>query len=129
MNYSNNRSIPLVADRDVLHEADMMSVVHACLDVARNVGKPIARKSDWPGDRTAKSITRAATSPTTLSDTPALAQVAMHFIASLVPISAAAAVIARSLQLSFDNAAQISVPSVSLPAAAFGGDGQPIQKC
>jgi hypothetical protein len=50
----------------------------------------------------------------------------LAFVASLVPVSAAAAVIARSLRLAFDGAAQIGVPALTLPAAQWIGEGHPI---
>jgi hypothetical protein len=42
----------------------------------------------------------------------------MHFLPSLVPVSAAAAVLDQSVQLTFDGAASVSVPAVSIPSAA-----------
>jgi hypothetical protein len=60
-----------------------------------------------------------ASTPATLAGTQALAQIAWQFVASLVPVSAAAAVLARSLQLAFDGAAQLNVPGLTLPYAAW----------
>ena len=117
--------IPLRPDRDALREAALTSLVRACVNVARKVRDRFA-KSAWPDDRHADLIIRAASTPATLADTAALQQVALYFVASLVPVSAAAAVIARSLQLSFDRAAQISVPALTLPNAAWLGEGQAI---
>jgi hypothetical protein len=108
-----------------LRAAAVASVARAALNVARNVrGRSV--KSSWPDDRNAELLTRAASTPASLANTTALQQVAPHFVASLVPVSAAAAVIARSLQLSFDGAAQIGVPALMLPSAAFVGDGMSI---
>ena len=90
-------------------EGAVASIVRACLEVARGV-------SDYPEDRLANLIIhRSAMTPTSRADAAALALVAVKFVASLTPVTAAAAVIARSLQLSFDGAAQITVPSLSLP--------------
>jgi hypothetical protein len=83
-------------------------------------------KTRWPNDRAVELLTRAATTPTTFAGATALHQIALHFVASLVPVSAAAAVIARSLQLTFDQAAQLSVPALTLPHAAWLGEGLPI---
>jgi hypothetical protein len=94
-------------------EGVVASIVRACIEVARGA-------SDCPSDRLADLIIhRSAVSPTSRTDAAALALVAVKFVASLTPVSAAAAVIARSVQISFDGAAQIAVPSLSLPNAAF----------
>jgi hypothetical protein len=119
------KGIPLRPDPVALREAVMVSLSRACLNVARG-DRDRLTKNDWPNDHTAELLTRAASAPTTLANTAALQSVAMHFVASLVPVSAAAAVIARSLQLSFDHAAQISVPALTLPNAAWLGETSPI---
>ena len=121
----NRQPIPLRADHNALREAAMASLVRACVNAARRVHDRFA-KSAWPDDRHADLLIRAATSPATLADTAALQQIALYFVASLVPVSAAAAVIARSLQLAFDHAAQISVPSLTLPHAAWLSEGAPL---
>jgi Phage capsid family len=120
----NLERIPLRPDTGALREAAMVSLARACLDVARSVHDR-SGKSQWD-DRVAGLLTRAASAPTSLANAQALRTVALSFVASLVPVSAAAAVIARSLQLTFDNAAQISVPALTLPTAAWTGEGAPI---
>jgi hypothetical protein len=50
----------------------------------------------------------------------------MAFAEALVPVSASAALIARSLQLEFDHNAEIRVPGLTLPHAAFIGEGAAI---
>ena len=101
-------------------EGAVTSIVRACLEVAKGV-------SDYPEDRLADLIIhRSAVAPTSRADAAALALVAVKFVASLTPVSAAAAVISRSLQLSFDGAAQITVPALSLPNAAFISEGAAI---
>jgi hypothetical protein len=118
--------IPLRPDPGALREAALTSLVRACVNVARSVHERFA-KSAWPDDRACELLTRAPTTPTTLTDTTALQQVALFFVASLIPVSAAAAVIARSLQLNFDRrTAQISVPSLTLPHAAWLSEGAPL---
>jgi hypothetical protein len=120
------RPIGLRPDPLGQREAALVSVTRACLTVARGA-RGQAVKSRWPEDRGAEALlTRSASSPATLATTPALAEIAWHFVASLVPVSAAAALIARSLQLAFDRAAQLNVPALTLPYAAFVGDGAPI---
>jgi hypothetical protein len=103
----------------------MTSLVRAAINTARSTGDHLITNS-WPNDRTAELLTRSATAPTTLANTAALQSVAMHFVASLVPVSAAAAVISRSLQLTFDHVARISVPALTLPDAAWLGESTAI---
>jgi hypothetical protein len=119
--------IPLRPDRDALRERAMTSLARACLDVGRraldrNAGSALG------DDRVAQLLLtmRSAVSTTTLADAAALAHVAMYFLAGLMPVSAAAAVIGRSLQLNFDDAAQLSIPTLTLPNAAWVSEGQAI---
>ncbi|UVO30167.1 phage major capsid protein [Bradyrhizobium arachidis] len=101
------------------------SLARACLDVCRKVREPLA-KASWQDDRNVPLLIRAAQQPTSTTDAAALMAVIMHLVESLVPISAAAQVIARSLGLAFDHATQLSIPAVSLPAAGWVGEGRPI---
>lgn len=105
--------------------AAVASVARACLNVARNV-RGRSAEPGWLNDEDAQLLTRAASTPPSLANTTALQQVTLNFVASLVPVSAAAAIIAKSLQLSFAGVAQIGVPALTLPSAIFVGDGQPI---
>jgi hypothetical protein len=120
-----DRLIPLRPDRDAAREQSMRSLARACVEVCRTVGGAPGRTSSRD-DRVVPLLTRAAQVPTSTTDAAALMTVAMHFIETLVPVSAAAQVIARSLGLSFDNATQLSVPAVAIPAAKFVGQGKPI---
>lgn len=103
----------------------MTSIVRACLVKARGAHDRFA-KSEWPQDYVAELITRAAAVPTSLANATALATTAYFFVGSLTPVSAAAAVISQSLQLTFNGAAHLSIPSLTLPQAAWVGEGQPI---
>ena len=107
-------------------DAAMRSLVRACIVAARAVTDRSAHRSGWPDDRNVEMILRAPVAPTTTSDASAFANIVLALVASLVPVSAAAAVIARSLKLDFGHAAQITVPSLSLPNAAWIGEGAPI---
>jgi hypothetical protein len=71
-------------------------------------------------------ITRSPVTPTTLAATTALQQVRVHFLPSLVPQSAAAAVLGQTMQFSFDGASSLSCPAVSLTAAGWLGEAQAI---
>lgn len=120
-----HQPISLRPDPYAMREAAMTSLARACLNVARRAQDHHA-KSAWPDDRTVELLTRAAMAPTTTTSAAALRQVALHFVANLVPVSAAAAVVSRSLQLTFDDAGQLSVPALTLPRAAWVGEGLPI---
>jgi hypothetical protein len=76
----------------------------------------------WHDDKVIDYLIRAPVAPLKISDAAMLAQLRISFLASLVPLSAAAAVLAESVQFSFDHAASISVPSVSLPTAGWVGE-------
>lgn len=120
-----NAPIPLRPDVNAFRESAMRSLARATIDKARRVRDRYA-KSAWPDDHIVKLITRGAVTQTTLADAEVLQQVGLAFVSSLVPVSAAAAVIASSLKLTFDSNAQISVPSLTLPHAVWLSEGQPI---
>jgi hypothetical protein len=77
-------------------------------------------------DRNLNLVLRAATSPTSLAGTPALARIAVAYLEALTPVSAGADLLARGIGLNFDGHAQISVPGIARPIADFVGEGQPI---
>jgi hypothetical protein len=130
MNYSSSerQPIPLRPDRGALARDALRSVARACLLAVRSAGKNATERNPWAADRAVSILltTRSAVSPTKTSDFAALSQVETNFLPSLLPASAAAAVLGQALQLSFDGIASINVPSVVIPSAAFVGEGQPI---
>lgn len=85
-----------------------------------------ASRRGWSDDRGLGLVLRAAVSPTTLGNTPALAQVAVAFLETLVPVSAGADLLARGIALNFSGAASISVPGIAVPNCDFVGEGAPI---
>ena len=103
----------------------MTSLARACLNVARRARDPLVRNG-WPDDHVAQLLTRTAVPPATLANKTALQHFLLHFVAALIATSAAAAIIARSLQLEFDGAAQIGVPALTLPTAAWLGEDTPV---
>jgi hypothetical protein len=118
--------IPLRPDINASRAAAVMSLSRAAISTGlraldRNFAGPA-----WPHDRDVELVLRAPTTPTSTVNAAALARVAYSFLAALVPVSAAAALISRSLQLSFDGAASIAMPSLSLPLANFVAQGAPI---
>jgi Phage capsid family len=120
---SQPQGISLRPDPLGLRDAALTSIARTCLTIARST-RGRAVKSAWPEDRGAHALlTRAASAPATIATTPALTELSWSFVASLVPVSAAAALVARSLQLRFDSAAQLNVPGLTLPRADFVGEG------
>jgi hypothetical protein len=129
-----DQPIPLRLDARAAGDAALSSLSRAVLATIRGACdttvRPIeyARKV-WPDDPGANVILRApsqAASVATPSWAGVLAQTAVAFVASLVPLSAGAALLQRCLQLSFAGAGRISVPGVFMPLADFVGEGQPI---
>jgi hypothetical protein len=84
-----------------------------------------ARKT-WGNDRDLELVMRAAVSPHTLINTPALTQIAKAFLETLIPASAGYDLLRRGLQLSFGGKSQISLPNITVPAADFVAEGAPI---
>jgi hypothetical protein len=118
--------IPMRADPGALARSALRSVARAALHAAKSAGKASAERNPWPDDRAVDWLIRSPVSPTKIGDAQSLNQVRLHFLPSLVPVSAAAAVLGESMQFSFDGASSISVPSVSLPTAGFVGEGAAI---
>jgi hypothetical protein len=81
------------------------------------------------GGRGAMAILKSASSPA-LTSTPSWAGLYAHvvpmFLASLVPQSAGADLLARGLQLSFDGAGAIQLPLIGRVPAGFVGESKPI---
>jgi Phage capsid family len=89
-------------------------------------------RHDWPDDRDAALIVKAAVSPATMTTSAwagSLAATALaDLIMSLGPASAGSQLLKRGLQLSFARSASIIVPSLVASASSVGfvGEGQPI---
>src|SRR5215469_9713339 len=108
------------------------SLVRACCSLAlgtiRNMPPRAVAASNW-GDSGADYLLRAAVPPATMGTVPALVQTIMpDFLAALAPVSAAAKIFQAGLQLTFDNAGQVNVPTLTGDPsfAAFVADGAPI---
>jgi hypothetical protein len=106
--------------------AALRTIARAALVAVRNAGKSAPEPHEWRDDRAIDLVLRSPVAPTRLADTAALQAVRINFLPSLVPVSAAARVLDASLSLTFDGAFAVSVPSVSLPSAAFITEGEPI---
>jgi hypothetical protein len=118
--------IPLRPDAGALARNALTSVARAALWSAKTWGKTVAKGHPWPDDKAVDWLVRSPVAPTRIQDAQALAQVRVHFLPSLVPASAAAAILSAAIGFSFDGVAQISVPSMSIPTAGFIGEGQAI---
>jgi hypothetical protein len=102
------------------------SLYRACLLIGQRVRSP-GRAKVWPEDHVVEQVVRAAQDPTSLADTPALAQVMEEFIEALVPNSAAAALFGLSTNLTFGNAGIMAIHQLSdLPQAEWIAEGAPM---
>jgi hypothetical protein len=119
------RGVPLSPDPSALRGRALTSIARACLFSAKNVGQTPSRHH-FSDDKDLELVSRAATTPTTIANASDLAQITIAFVRSLFAVSAAARVIDRSLQLSFDGAAQINVPNLTLPSASWVGEGHSV---
>jgi hypothetical protein len=119
------QGIPFRPDPEALREGALRSVARACVLSARNAGKSAPERNPWRDDAAIDWLMRGPVSPTTTA-VSALTPIRLHFLPSLVPVSAAAAILDQSMQFSFDGAASISVPALSLPTAGWIGEGQAI---
>jgi hypothetical protein len=128
-----NRPIPLRPDYSAARRATSLPLVRAAAayliaNIENSfIGDVIARL--WPRDDDAKLIAKAAVVPASTTNTTALAETALaDFIVSMGPASAGAALLARGLQLQFDNRAAIMVPGVLSAAGntSFVQEGAPI---
>jgi hypothetical protein len=80
-----------------------------------------------PEDPIVDQVVRAAQDPTSLADTPALAQVMEEFLEALVPNSAAAALFGLSTNLTFGNAGILAIHQLSdVPQAEWIAEGAPM---
>lgn len=127
---------PLVPEdllrRDLAHEA-AGSIYRAALATAlctHTTTKPVDYvHKTWGNDRAATAVLRAASVPASTTGTgwaAELAQTSIRWIASLVPISAGAAMLSRGLQVTFDGERTISFPTIAQGQAGFVGQGKPI---
>jgi hypothetical protein len=122
-----NKPIPLRADPDAARIKAVNSLARAA--IAAGLGKldgNIKPSDYWGDDRDVELVLRAAVSPTAVSNSPALSQIAVAFLETLVPASAGAALLGRGIGLSFAGAAQINVPTIAVPTADFVGEMAPI---
>src|SRR5262249_8076402 len=122
-------------DPEAWREAAVTSLTRAAVAVGGKVfesrsATDIMRDRAWTDDRVASLITRAASAPAMTSTTgwaAELGQVALAFLRTLTPMSAAAALLDQCLTLSFNGAEKISLPNIKPGTATFVKQGDPIR--
>jgi len=106
------QGIPLVPDRGALAAADRRSLIRAFTAKAlapapgEDAGEILRRA--WPADREAELILRAAVSPTTTADFPAITTASV--LPALAPMSASARLFVRCLQIDLAGISKVRVP-------------------
>jgi hypothetical protein len=114
-------------DPEAARERDVASLVRGVLAIGRSALDTSIRPGDharrWADDRNLDLVLRAAVSPTSVGNSPALSQIAVAFLETLTPLSAGADLLRRGIGLNFAGAAQISVPGIAVPNTDFIGEG------
>jgi len=128
--------VPLRPDFYAVQDRTISALVRSAIATAHGTYNKAIRVPDYArktwGTEAAREVglmLRAATVPatTTQSDWAGLfAQVTVTFLSSLVPASAGADLLGRGLQLRFEGAGAISLPTMSAGQAAFVGQSAPI---
>jgi hypothetical protein len=121
--------IPLRPDENAARDRHLRLLVLAGIVAARGVDSAPSHRIIVPADMAAAYIGKAATSPAALSTTTALTRtIVQDFLAALGPQSAGVQLLERGLQLTFDGAAAINLPSFTADAnaVAFVAEGAPI---
>jgi hypothetical protein len=125
MNYT-DRKIPLRASPGAVRENLLGSLAKAFVHIARYGGEQPGHRPKLDDRLAEMLVTRAPSAPTKIADAAPLAQLAYEFVQALVATAASGELLARSLRLSFDNRAQIGIPSISLSDATWVGESSPI---
>jgi hypothetical protein len=119
--------------RTIIDRPAVRSLVRACACAAigaldRTAPTRVAAR-EWSDDRTAEWLTRAPVAITDTESAPPLVRTVLaDFIATLAPTSAAARLFREGLQLNFDRAGEIAVPTIfgNSAYASFVAEGKPI---
>jgi hypothetical protein len=123
---------PGIVPEDYRNGASISPLVRAAIALGlgaleRRTGNALEHaRRRFGDDRSVELVLRAATTPTALSNSPALARIAVAYLEALTPQSAGADLLARGIVLNFDGAASISAPSLAVPNASFVAEGAPI---
>ena len=127
--------------RDGVRDLSMRSLTRSAIAVGlsaleggaipgRSAPADFLSRRGWDGDRVGKLVTRASTGPAMTTD-PAwageLGTVALAFLESLRPMSAAAQLLGQCLRITFGSAAHVRLPSIAPGTASFVAENQPIR--
>jgi Phage capsid family len=120
--------VPLVPDFRIVDKNALRSFVRAAVQLSRRTQQN--SRNAWPDDKDIDLVLRGSVSPTSTANASALAAIRIALLAALVPTSAAARIIAQSLQLSFDGAYTISIPGLTIPRANWVSEekGIPVEQ-
>jgi hypothetical protein len=125
------RPIPLRPDRHLIFAEERRSwgrALAALVIANRDYADPAAvLKATWPDDRAAAVRLKAATSPTSTANAPALLLDIVAAFRSLAPASAALAVFEKGLQVDLRGISTITLPSLANvpPPGVFVAEGAP----
>jgi hypothetical protein len=136
----NTQPIPFKADPAALAASHMRSLVRASIAASARIferdgnghmpdPEVILQRRNWGDDRSARMLIRATSGPAMTSQTnwaQELAQVSLALLAHLVPMSAAAALLAQGLNLQFGNAGTIKVAGIASGQAKWVQEGAPV---
>jgi Phage capsid family len=118
---------PIPLRPDLTRAAD-----NAILGLARAVVMSVRQlrdrsvKNPWTDDPEMAVIERAAVTVATTGNSAAVTQVAVKILAALRPVSAAATVLLRAVQISFDHAVQVKIPTLTIPNASWVGESHAV---
>jgi hypothetical protein len=125
------RGIPLRPDRDAMFAEERQSwgrALAALVIANREHAEPAAvLKATWPDDRATAIRLKAATSPTSTGNAPALLLDVVQAFRSLAPASAALALFEKGLQVDLRGVNMITLPSLANvpPPGVFVAEGAP----
>src|SRR5262249_20173901 len=104
-------------------------IAHAMATLRRSISPDEYAHKTWGDDlhyRDLQLVMRAAVSPASTPNTAPLTRIAKQFLEPLIPQSAGYDLLGRGLQLNCRGAASISLPTITVPACDFVGEGLPI---
>jgi Phage capsid family len=117
--------IPLRADLTRAADNAMLGLARAVVMSVRQL-RDRSVKNPWTDDVEMAVIQRAAVTVATTGNSAAVTQVAIKILAALLPVSAAAYVLSRALQIVFGHAIQVKIPTLTIPNASWVGESHAI---
>jgi hypothetical protein len=137
----NAAPIPFRADPDAINASAMRSLIRAAIATGARVfekdrsGKmptteTVLARKNWGDDRLAMLLVRAASAPAMTTQAgwaQELAPLSIALLEALIPMSAAAQVLAAGLGVGFGGAGSIRIPALGGAPAGWVQEGQPIR--